>query len=208
MGAAGEDVSVTDLLSLPPDLPVPTDDGAAAHLVGSSLPDIALASTAGSTVSLAERPGAIVVYCYPRTARPDEPIPAAWNAVPGARGCTAEACSFRDHHAQLRAAGATAVFGVSTQTRAEQAEAARRLNLPFALLSDADFGLADSLRLPTFEFEGRRLLKRLTLIVVNGRITRVFYPVFPPDRHPAEVLGYLQERSRGRLGDAAPEDAA
>ncbi len=177
--------------SLPPDLPVPVDDGACDHLAGMRLPAVALRSTAGHSVNLAAARGTTVVYVYPHTGRPDVPTPKEWDLIPGARGCTPESCAFRDHHAELRALGAQ-VYGVSTDTREWQREAVGRLHLPFELLSDADRSWSKSLRLPTFEFEGHVFLKRLTLILANDRVKKVFYPVFPPDRHPEDVIGYLQ----------------
>lgn len=183
-----------DLYTLPPDLPVPVDDGAAAHLPGRQLPPIALPSTAGRLVRLdALGPGWTVLYCYPRTGRPEEPSPPAWDAIPGARGCTPQACSYRDHHAELRALGCS-VFGISTQTTAYHQELVQRLHLPYEVLSDADFRLTEALALPTFEAEGMRLLKRLTLLIRDGRIEACFYPVFPPDADAPRVLAWLRER--------------
>ena len=181
-----------DLYALPADLPVPVDDGACDHLAGMRLPAIALPSTAGGTVELAALAGAAVVYCYPRTGRPDEESPAGWNAIPGARGCTPQSCAYRDHHAELAALEAR-VFGLSTQTTAYQREAVARLGLPFPLLSYAELAFARALRLPTFEVAGMTLIKRLTLIVADGRIERVFYPVFPPDADAGRVVVWLQE---------------
>ncbi|MGH9008888.1 MAG: peroxiredoxin [Acidimicrobiia bacterium] len=186
---------MTDPNVLPPDLPVPTDDGAADHLPGMTLPSIALPSTAGGAVSLdglgRERPRT-VLYVYPMTGKPGVATPDGWDAIPGARGCTPEACAFRDHHADLAAAGAD-VCGLSTQSTADQAEAAERLHLPFPLLSDQDTLLAQPpLQLPTFEAGGRPRYRRLTLVIADGRIEHVFYPVFPPDTHASEVLAWLQ----------------
>ena len=180
---------------LPENLPVPTDDGAADHLDSMHLPPVPLASTAGETVDLSTLDGRTVVYCYPMTGRPDKALPAGWDEIPGARGCTPQSCSFRDHHAELGALGAR-VFGLSTQSTGYQREAVERLHLPFALLSDEDLALADALRLPTFEAEGMVLLKRLTLIIDDGRIEKVFYPVFPPDKSAQEVIRWL-EQDRG-----------
>ena len=179
-----------DLYSLPGGLPVPVDDGAASHLVGMSVPRIALPSTAGRSIDLSRLAGRTIVYGYPRTGQPDVDPPAGWDDIPGARGCTPEACSFRDHHQELRQLGAD-VFGLSTQDTAYQQEVVSRLHLPFELLSDAAFRLTDALRLPTFEVEGMRLLKRVTLVIDNGMIAKVFYPVFPPDRHADEVRNWL-----------------
>ena len=174
-----------NLYELPRDLPVPADDGGCAHLPGLTVPAVTLPSTAGRPVDLAALPGRTVVYIYPRTGRPDQESPRGWNEIPGARGCTPQSCAFRDHHGELAARGAR-VFGLSTQDTADQREAAERLHLPFELLSDARLGFARALRLPTFEVEGMTLLKRLTLILDGGRIAKVFYPVFPPDRAGVE----------------------
>jgi peroxiredoxin len=186
---------MTDPHLLPADLPVPTNDGAADHLPGLALPSITLPSTAGGTVSLdglgRERPRT-VLYVYPMTGRPGAVLPEGWNAIPGARGCTPESCAFRDHYADLAAAGAD-VYGLSTQSTADQAEAAERLHLPFPLLSDEDTLLAAApLQLPTFDAGGTRY-RRLTLVIADGRIEHVFYPVFPPDTHASEVLAWLQK---------------
>jgi len=171
---------------------VPVDDGACAHLPGMALPGpLPLPATSGGTVELAALPGRTVVYCYPRTGQPGVPTPDVWNAIPGARGCTPQTCAFRDHYFILRGLG-VAVYGLSTQTSAYQREAAGRLHLPFALLSDADLAFASALRLPTFSFDGLQLLKRVTLILRDGRVEHVFYPVFPPDANAAEVAGWLQ----------------
>jgi peroxiredoxin len=180
-----------NLYQLPADLPVPVDDGAADHLPGVPLPRVPLPSTAGGTVDLAALPGRTVVYAYPGTGRPDQaPLP-GWDAIPGARGCTPQSCAFRDHYQELQARGA-ALFGLSTQTTADQREAVERLHLPYPLLSDADLVFAHALRLPTFTVAGLALLKRLTLIVREGRIEHVFYPVFPPDQNAAAVIAWLQ----------------
>ena len=177
---------------LPADLPAPVDDGACAHLPGMAVPAIALPSTAGREVILAEtgRPRA-VVYCYPRTGVPGQPLPAGWDAIPGARGCTPQSCAFRDHHAELRALGAE-VFGLSAQDTAYQREMAGRLHLPFEVLSDEGLRLARALRLPTLEVEGMVLIRRLTLVLRDGAVETVFYPVFPPDRSAEEVIGWLE----------------
>jgi peroxiredoxin len=180
---------------LPNDLPVPEDDGAADHLHGMRLPLISLASTSGAVVDLTALPGRTVVYCYPMTGKPDRSLPAGWDEIPGARGCTPQSCSFRDHHAELRALGAS-VFGLSTQDTDYQSEAATRLHLPFALLSDADLAFARALGLPTFEVDGMVLLKRLTLVIDEGWIEKVFYPVFPPDKSAEEVVEWLEDLER------------
>ena len=186
------DFPTPDFLSLPADLPAPVDDGAAAHLTGMRLPDVALTATDGSLVSLARLPGRTVVYAYPRTGEPGQPnLVADWDAIPGARGCTPQACAFRDHHAALTARGVARVHGLSTQTSPYQREAAERLHLPFTLLSDHHRAFAMAARLPTFAAGGTVLLKRLTLVVDDGVVTRVFYPVFPPDRSAGEVVAWL-----------------
>jgi peroxiredoxin len=178
---------------LPDDLPAPIDDAAADHLPGLALPELELPTTDGSPVSLARLPGRTIVYAYPRTGRPGEPsLVDDWDLIPGARGCTPETCGFRDHHADLAAAGA-AVFGLSTQESEYQRELVERLRLPFAIISDAELTLTRALRLPTFEVAGQTLIKRLTILVREGAIERVWYPVFPPDRHASEVLASLSE---------------
>jgi peroxiredoxin len=182
---------VIDPYTLPDDLPRPVDDGAADHLTGIRVPDISLPATDGSSVSLAGLAGRTVVYAYPRTGRPGEPsLVEDWDLIPGARGCTPETCAFRDHHTELAGAGA-AVLGLSTQDTDYQRELVERLGLPFPILSDERLELTRALGLPTFEVAGQTLLKRLTLAVADGAIERVWYPVFPPDRHAAEVLAWL-----------------
>lgn len=180
-----------DIHTLPADLPVPEDDGAADHLLGAAVPAIALTATAGETVRLDELDGRTVLFCYPRTGRPDEELPPGWNQIPGARGCTPEACAFRDAHAQFTDLGAR-VLALSTQPPDYQREMAERLHLPFPVLSDESLELTNALGLPTFETSGMTLLKRLTLVIDDGRVTHVFYPVFPPDTHAAEVLSWLR----------------
>lgn len=182
---------------LPADLPVPVDDGAGDHLQGTRCPQIELLATDGQTVRLDTIRGRTVVYAYPRTGEPGKPsLVEDWDQIPGARGCTPESCGFRDHHAELQAAGA-GVYGLSTQDTGYQREAATRLGLPFALLSDERLELTRALRLPTFEAAGHTLLKRLTLLLEDGSIERVWYPVFPPDTHAEEVLAWLREHPAG-----------
>jgi peroxiredoxin len=183
---------VSHLTELPPDLPRPTDDGACAHLVGLAMPQVKLRSTSGRTVDLsALGPGRTVIYCYPRTGVPGQALPEGWDAIPGARGCTPQACAFRDHAAELAALGAR-LFGLSTQDTAYQLEMVKRLHLPFEVLSDEALSFSTALHLPTFEVGGARLIKRLTLIVTDGRIEHVFYPVFPPDRSASDVVIWLR----------------
>ncbi len=179
-----------NLYELPRNLPAPVDDGACDHLLGMRLPSIPLRSTAGRRVDVANLAGRTVVYGYPRTGRPDQEPPQGWNEIPGARGCTPQSCAFRDHYQGLQQLGAQ-VFGLSTQDPTYQLEAVERLHLPFELLSDAELALTRALRLPTFEVEGMTLIKRLTLIIDAGRIAKVFYPVFPPDRNAVDVLDWL-----------------
>lgn len=180
-----------NLQVLPDNLPVPTDDGACDHLTGLQLPAVNLLSTSGQVVDLSAEAGIIVAYFYPMTGRPDSPPMIGWNEIPGARGCTPQSCAFRDHHSELLALGAK-VYGVSSQSHEDQQEAAQRLHLPFDLLSDNGFELANALKLPTFEYNSIRLIKRLTLIIENGVISKVFYPVFPPNENAAEVIAWLQ----------------
>jgi len=184
-----------NLYELPSDLPVPVDDGACAHLPGMRLPGVALPSTAGRLVDLAGLPGRTVVYCYPRTGKPDEPSPPGWNEIPGARGCTPQSCAFRDRHSELQAQGVR-VFGLSAQSTADQREAAARLRLPYELLSDANLTFARALRLPSFALEGRTYVKRLTLVIEDRVVEHVFYPVFPPDTNAGEVIRWLSARQR------------
>jgi peroxiredoxin (alkyl hydroperoxide reductase subunit C) len=177
-------------------IPAPVDDGAAAHLEGARLPRVPLGATDGRLVDLGALAGTTLVFAYPRTGRPGEisPVP-DWDFIPGARGCTPQACSFRDLYAELERAGAQHVFGLSTQDTAYQREAVERLHLPFPLLSDERLELAGALRLPVMTVGGLRLLKRLALVIDEGRIAKVFYPVFPPDRNAADVLAWLRERA-------------
>jgi peroxiredoxin len=180
-----------DIHTLPDDLPIPEDDGAADHLLDAAVPPVGLPATTGETIAVGALPGRTVLFCYPRTGRPDEELPPGWNAIPGARGCTPEACGFRDAHAQFTELGVR-VLALSTQDTAYQREMAERIHLPFPVLSDESLELTRELRLPTFETSGLTLLKRLTLVIDEGKIRHVFYPVFPPDGHAAEVLDWLR----------------
>ena len=186
-----------DLLSLPAGLPVPADDGAADHLPGQPMPALSLPATDGSQVALAALgEGRTVVYLYPMTGRPGVDLPEGWDDIPGARGCTPESCAFRDLMAELRAAGAARVFGLSSQSSGYQREAVSRLHLPFSMLSDEGLALAGALGLPTFQVAGMTLYRRLTMIITGGVIEHVFYPIFPPDRHAQEVLDWLRAHLR------------
>jgi len=180
-----------NLYEVPAGLPIPEDDGACDHLIGLALPSVALASTAGGRVDLSALDGTLVVYCYPRTGNPEKPSVPGWNDIPGARGCTPQSCAFRDHHRELLDLGAV-TLGLSAQSTADQKEAADRMHLPFEVLSDAGLEFARALRLPLFEVAGMTLIKRLTLIIRDGVIAQVFYPVFPPDRNPADVIAWLR----------------
>jgi peroxiredoxin len=184
----------TDIHEVPEGLPEPTDDGDCDHLLGTRLPSVPLGSTSGYPVDLAGLDGTTVVYCYPLTGRPDRELPQGWDEIPGARGCTPQSCAFRDHHAELLALGAR-VFGLSTQDTAYQREAAERLHLPFGLLSDEKLEFAEALGLPTFEADGSTLVKRLTMIVTDGEVRKVFYPVFPPGKNAEDVIFWLSERN-------------
>jgi peroxiredoxin len=186
--------AVTDFAALPDDLPVPEDDGAAAHLPGISLPHLELEATGGERVALDQLGvGRSIVYVYPLSGQPGVEQPDGWDDIPGARGCTAEACSFRDHYADLRAAGASKVYGLSRQDSAYQRELVERLHLPFQMLADPNGQLGEALALPRFEAGGHPLYKRLTLVLRDGVIEHVFYPVFPPDAHAAQVLQWLRD---------------
>jgi peroxiredoxin len=186
---------LSGLLDLPSDLPAPVDDGACAHLVGTAMPHMVLPSTVGREVDVGGLgSGRTLIYCYPRTGVPGEDLPDGWDSIPGARGCTPQACAFRDHQGDLASLDVT-VFGLSAQDTAYQRELADRLHLPFEILSDAQFRLTNALRLPTFEVDGMRLIRRLTLIVRDGTIEHVFYPIYPPDAHPDEVLRWLDRET-------------
>lgn len=177
---------------LPADLPRPVDDGAANELVGAAMPSVPLRSTAGGTIDLSiPRARRIVIFCYPKTGVPGRPLPEGWDAIPGARGCTPQACGFRDRYQEIINLNAD-VFGLSTQTTEYQQEMASRLHLPYEILSDCEFKLCDALRLPTFEVEGTRLLKRLTLVVYKARVEHVFYPVFPSNENAERVTDWLR----------------
>jgi peroxiredoxin len=184
----------TDLTNIPANLPVPEDDGAADHLRGTEMPALEFPGTADEKIRIDRfGPGRTVLYIYPRTGRPDTDLPEGWDEIPGARGCTPETCGFRDHHADLAEAGAPEVFGLSSQDTEYQREAADRLHLPFQLLSDPELRLAEALNLPTFETSGMKLYRRLTMIVRDGKVEHVFYPIFPPGEHAAQVLQWLKE---------------
>jgi peroxiredoxin len=187
---------VTDVYSLPPDLPVPEDDGAADHLPGTELPSLSLPVAGGGQFDLrgSGAAGTLVAFVYPRTGTPGRPLPPGWDDIPGARGCTPQSCAYRDRHAALSGLGAT-VVGISAMDPAEQAAFAERERIPYALLNDGPLALRDRLGLPTFDVHGMVLYKRLTFVAVGGRIEKVFYPVFPPDSDAAEVEAWLLTRA-------------
>jgi peroxiredoxin len=182
---------LSGLENLPNDLPVPIDDGACSHLLGFTLLDISLLATNGSNINLKSIEGLLVIYCYPMTGRPDISLPDGWEQIPGARGCTPQACSFRDHYAELQQLNTT-VFGLSTQRTEYQKEAKDRLHLPFDLLSDEKLEFANMLSLPNMEVENMKLLKRVTLIFQDGKIVKYFYPVFPPDKNIDDVKSWIK----------------
>lgn len=190
-------MEAADLFPLPPGLPAPVDDGAADHLPGRAMPALILPATDGSQMPLAGLgAGRTVIYLYPMTGRPGVDLPEGWDDIPGARGCTPESCGFRDLMAELAEAGAARVYGLSSQSTGYQREAVSRLHLPFGMLSDEGLALAGALGLPTFEAGGMTLYRRLTMIVTDGVIEHVFYPIFPPDRHAQEVLDWLRAHPR------------
>jgi peroxiredoxin len=176
-----------DLHTLPPGLPVPENDGAADHLTGMTLPQLTLGSSQGP-VDISEFE---VLYVYPRSGKPGEPSLPGWDAIPGARGCTPQSCAFRDHAAELAELGAS-VAGLSVQSIEDQLEFAVRNHIPYPVIADPELRLCDELGLPTFEVAGHTLYKRLALVSENGRIVKVFYPVFPPDRNAADVVAWLR----------------
>jgi len=192
-----------DFTALPPNLPVPEDDGAADHLPGLAIPSLPLPSTLGETIDLLDLArGRLVAYTYPRTGTPGEPLPAGWDDIPGARGCTPQSCAYRDALAEFARFGAT-VVGISAQSPAEQLEFAEREHIPFPLLSDERLGLSEHLRLPTFKAGNMALYRRLTLVAEAGKVVKAFYPVFPPDRDAAEVLAWLAAHPprQGKVSD-------
>jgi peroxiredoxin len=191
--SAREASGAHDPTFLPPDIPIPQDDGAARHLPGMKLPDLTLPATSGPAANLSKLKGRIVVYIYPRTGVPGVDAPPGWDDIPGARGCTPQSCGFRDHFAELKALGVAHLFGLSTQDTDYQREAAQRLHLPFPILSDAALKFAVALNLPTFSAAGMTLLKRMALVIDDGTITKAFYPVFPPDKNAEEVVAWLRE---------------
>ncbi len=185
-------ISMGHVSELPPDLPAPVDDGACDHLLGTSIPDVTLPSTSWERISLRDATRRLsVLYFYPRTGTPGQEPPEGWDLIPGARGCTPQACGFRDHAQELADLGAE-VIGISAQTTDEQREFAMRVGLPFALLSDPALLLAGRMGLPTFEVESVRLFKRVTLIAKDAKVVKVLYPIFPPNRNAEDVVAWLK----------------
>ena len=184
---------MSDVYTLPPDLPVPEDDGATDHLLGLMLPQLTLESSQGPVSLRALAQDRLVLYVYPRTGRPGQPVGSEWDAIPGARGCTPESCAFRDHAEELAGLGAL-VAGLSAQTLDDQIEFAERAEIPYPVIADPELKLGAALRLPTFEFDGVTLYKRVTLVLEACAIAKVFYPVFPPDENAAEVVAWLESR--------------
>jgi peroxiredoxin len=176
-------------------IPAPVDDGVTRHLVGAQVASVLLQATDGGLIDLSKLRGRTIVYAYPRTGKPGVENPDGWDMIPGARGCTPQTCSFRDHFAELKVLGVDHLFGLSTQDSDYQREAATRLHLPFALLSDERLTLTRAMNLPTFETSGMTLLKRFTLVIEDGKVEHVFYPVFPPDRSAADVIEWLSRKA-------------
>jgi len=187
--------AMVDLTKTPDDLPIPQDDGAANHLIGMTLPNLSLVGTNGKQINIGSFRDFLVIYCYPMTGQPNVALPEGWDQIPGARGCTPQSCSFRDHYQELKALKAE-VVGLSVQSTDYQKEMAERLHLPFAVVSDADFKFQKALNLPTFVASGMTLLKRLTIIAKDGKIVAVHYPIFPSDSDPAWVIDYLKSKLR------------
>ena len=185
---------MTNYNQLPADLPIPQDDGTTNHLIGMRLPAVSLSATNGETITLSKVGGKLVIYCYPMTGQPNIALPDGWDQIPGARGCTPQSCSFRDHYQELQALNA-AVLGLSVQTTEYQKEMAERLHLPFPIVSDVNYQFQKALNMPTFVAAGVTLLKRVTLIVNNGVIEAVHYPIFPSDSDPAWVINYLKQKN-------------
>ena len=181
------------LTDLPKDLPKPQDDGACDHLTNTKFPSIGLATTEGLKIDFSSVNDRLVIYLYPMTGQPDTPLPEGWDQIPGARGCTPQSCSFRDHYSELKQLN-TAVYGLSTQPTEYQQEAAKRLHLPFPLVSDKNLEFIKSLNIPTIEVDGMVLSKRVTLVANNGVIEKVFYPVFPADQNANQVMAYLKQK--------------
>lgn len=183
--------AMTNLNQLPANLPVPEDDGSTDHLKGMKLPNLSLNATTGVAINLSQIKDKLVIYCYPMTGQPNVPLPEGWDEIPGARGCTPQSCSYRNHYQELKLLGAE-VVGLSVQSTGYQKEMADRLHLPFPIISDEDFAFQKALNIPTFSVAGITLLKRVTLIANDGVIEAVHFPIFPSDSDPAWVMEYLK----------------
>ncbi|KAI1111770.1 thioredoxin-like protein [Nemania sp. NC0429] len=182
-----------DHSQVPKTIPRPVDDGLASHLLGSSIPaDLTLVSTQQKSVKLSELPSLTILFCYPRTGAPGEAVKEEWNNTPGARGCTAEASSYRDNFASLKELGVNAIYGLSVQDTAYQKEVKDRLGLPYDILSDDKLEFIKAMKMPVFEWEGATLIKRCTLAIKDGKVVHVWYPVFPPDENPSHVAAWLK----------------
>ena len=179
-------------------VPKPEDDGKSSHLCGMKVPPIAMKGTDGRCVDISSLPGVTVLFVYPMTGRPDTPLPDGWDQIPGARGCTPQSCSFRDLYTEFQSLGVKNLFGMSTQSTQYQSEAVERLHLPFPMLSDSYLNFSKALSLPSMVVEKMTLLKRITFVIDEGVINKVFYPVFPPDRNAIEVINYLKQRDKNR----------
>lgn len=182
---------MTNVYEIPPGLPIPQDDGSTDHLKGLRLPNVSLKATNGTTINFGDIFSRLVIYCYPMTGQPNVALPDGWDQIPGARGCTPQSCSFRDHYQELQALGAE-VVGLSVQTTEYQKEMVDRLHLPFPVVSDSDYQFQKALNMPTFIAAGMTLLKRVTLIANHGVIEAVHYPIFPSDSDPGWVIDYLK----------------
>lgn len=176
-------------------IPAPADSGGAAHLLGMTIPSVSLPTTSGDHVDLSAQRGLTVAYAYPMTGRPDRDLPEGWDMIPGARGCTPQSCAYRDHFSELQALGVHQLFGLSVQDTAYQQEAVERLHLPYPMISDADLSLAKAANLPTMEAGGMTLLARMTMILRDGVVEQVHYPVFPPDADAGHVIDWLKEHA-------------
>lgn len=201
------DISILPDTTFPSDIPVPQDDGACNHLTGKDFPSLEIPSTAGNVVDISSLSGVTILFCYPRTAAPDETVPDSWNEIPGARGCTPQACSFRDASKEFLELGVSHIFGASTQDTPYQQEVKQRVGLPYQLLSDESLALQKALNLPTFEWQGKKLIKRLSMVIEDGKILKVFYPVFPPSESANEVLKWMKNYGgRQNLSTAAEDE--
>ncbi|VAW52529.1 Alkyl hydroperoxide reductase subunit C-like protein [hydrothermal vent metagenome] len=181
-----------DLYQLPEGLPVPVDDGACNHLEGAPFPSMLITVTPHATYDFSKEKGINIIFFYPMIGHPDSLPMTGWNEIPGARGCTPQALSYKNYFRQITKLGVR-LFGASSQALKEQNDAIDRLKLPFELINDSSFLLSNALKLPTFQFNEIKMIKRLTLVVVDGVIKKVFYPVFPPNKNVDDVIVWLKE---------------